>query len=198
MSIVRNEVSIQGPALSPDQKVLLLVGPAGAGKTSMGERIAQESKWVHISEDHVWDELERPAHTARTPEEKAIVQPRTLEYIKAELKKGSSVVLDFIVYEDPPQPIMYYQEALAQLGVPFDTRVLRPSVDTLIARQAIRGGSHDTEVDESSRRKNAMWQIQCLTSDHIDPRWVVDSSDLALEQVYQRHFANLIEPSVEV
>jgi len=52
--------------LLPSQKVLLIAGPAGSGKTSMGQRVAKVDGWYHLPEDRVWDELPREPHTART------------------------------------------------------------------------------------------------------------------------------------
>ena len=159
----------------------------------MGRRVAEYPGWYHLPEDKVWDELPRQAHTPRTDEEKAVVQARALGYIEAQLKDGKSVVVDFIVYEDPPQPILFYREALSKLGVPVHIKVLRPSVDELIRRQALRANAHDTEVAESDRRTYAENQVRCLSSMHIDPSWVVDPTGLSIEDVYQRAFSALVE-----
>lgn len=180
-----------------DRKVILLVGPAGAGKTSMGQRIARVPTWTHLSEDLVWNELNKAAHTPRTPEEKAIVQPRTLAYLEAELNKGNNIVLEFIIYEDPPQPLIFYQAALKKLGVPFQTRALRPSLEEILIRQTARGNRHDRELDVQLRRENAALQIRCLSSDKIDQKWVIDSSGMSIEQIYQDYFADLVEPLQE-
>lgn len=183
----------QALTLAPHQMVLLIAGPAGAGKTSMGRRVAESSDWYHLPEDRVWDQLPRQPHIPRTDEEKAIVQARALGYIEAQLKDGKSVVVDFIVYEDPPQPIIFYREALSQLGVPVHIKVLRPSVDELIRRQALRANAHDTEVAESDRRKYAQNEVRYLSSMHIDPSWVVDPTGLSIEDVYKQAFLELVE-----
>jgi adenylate kinase family enzyme len=179
--------------LLPDQKVILIAAPGGAGKTTTAARIAKVDPWVHISEDRVWDELPRDPHTFRTEAEKAIVQSKTVEYVKVELNKGHSVVLEFIVYDDPPQPIIFYQSEVTKLGVPVHVKVLRPSVDELLARQAVRANAHDTERELSERRANAEHQVRCLSSGSIDPNWVVNSTGVSLEDVYQRYFANIVE-----
>jgi hypothetical protein len=176
-----------------EQKVILIAAPAGAGKTSTAARIAQVESWTHISEDSVWDELPRDPHTARTDEEKAIVQGRAVSYVQAQLAQGKNVVLEFIVYENPPQPIIFYRGELEKLGVPVHVRVLRPSLDDILLRQGVRANSHDTEVELAARKANAEHQLRCLSSEHIDPRWVVDSSGVPLEEVYQRHFASIVE-----
>ena len=160
----------------------------------MGRRIGSEDGWFHLSEDRVWDELPREPHTARTEAEKVIVQAKAIEYIKAELRKGDSVILEFIVYDNPPQPIVFYQAQLAELGVPVHIRVLRPAIDEILLRQDTRGNSHDRERELADRRANAEHQVRCLSSEYIDPIWVVASTALSLEEVYRRHFAEFVEP----
>jgi adenylate kinase family enzyme len=169
------------------------VGPGGAGKTSIGQRIAREPGWRHIAEDKVWDELPRDPFSPRTDSEKAAVQRRVVELIQEQIRQKLHVALDFILYENPPQPITYYQTELVRLEVEVITRVLCPSVETIMARQASRANSHDTEVEISERRHNAEHQVRCAKSEHIDTAWMVDSSDLSLEEVYNRYFASLVK-----
>lgn len=178
--------------LLPSQKVLLIAGPAGSGKTTMGERIGRVDGWTHISEDGVWNELPRDPHTMRTEEEKAVVQQRTLGYIQLELRKGKSIVLEFIVYDNPPQPIIFYRDELEKLKVPVRIKVLRPSLQAILARQESRANVHDRESPLAARKANAEHQLSCLSSDFIQPEWVVDSSGLAVEEVYARHFAHIV------
>lgn len=178
--------------LLPSQKVLLIAGPAGSGKTTMGARIGRVDGWSHLSEDCVWDELPREPHTARTEEEKAVVQHRTLGYIQAELRKEKSVVLEFIVYDNPPQPIIFYRGELEKLKVPVHIKVLCPSLQDILARQEFRGNAHDRESSLAARKANAEHQLFCLRSDFIQPDWVVDSSGLSVEEVYARHFAQVV------
>ena len=173
-------------------RVILLVGPGGAGKTSIGQRIARESGWHHIAEDTIWDELPRDPFSPRTDSEKAAVQRRVVELIQEHIRQNANVALDFILYETPPQPITHYQTELARLAFEVITRVLCPSVETIMERQAHRANSHDTEVARSERRRNAEHQVRCAKSEYIDPVWIVDSSHLSIEEVYQRYFASLV------
>ena len=176
------------------QTVILIAGPAGAGKTSMGRRIATVPGWIHIPEDSIWDELPRDRHVARTESEREIVQSRAIERIMNELQRGNSVILEFVLYDDPPQPILYYSGTLTASGVSVQIRVLRPSIETLLSRQAKRGNSHDLQA-LPQRRANAEHQIRCLRGQHIDPSWVIASSSSSIEEIYQEHFAHLVEPA---
>src|SRR5215216_2326798 len=183
-----NPVTTEALQLLPSQKVLLIAGPAGSGKSTMGARIGRIEGWSHLSEDCVWNELPREPHTARTEEEKAVVQQRTLGYVQMELRKGKSVVLEFIVYENPPQPILFYRSELEKCKAPVQIKVLRPSLQDILARQELRANVHDRESPLAARKANAEHQLLCLSSDFIQPDWVVDSSGLSVEEVYARHF----------
>src|SRR4030095_9733127 len=111
--------------------VILLIGPAGSGKTSIGRQIAEHSRWVHVSEDDIWGEMGHPSHETRTEQGQQLVHARVHERICRSLDAGLNVVLEFLVYENPPIRLAEYQDFLWSRGVPFVTRVLRPSVECI-------------------------------------------------------------------
>jgi len=172
--------------------VILIAGPAGAGKTTIAKRIGNEPGWVALSEDEFWDRLPREPHTFRTDVEKAIVQGMVADAAIELLERGERVAIEFIVYEDPPQPIQFYATLLAEAGYQVAVRVLRPSVAALLDRQAKRGNSHDTEVSVDIRRGFAEQQVRCLNSHAIDAKWVIDGSELSVDELYAIHFAPLL------
>ncbi len=172
--------------------VILIAGPAGAGKTTMAKRIGNAPGWVALSEDEFWDRLPREPHTFRTDVEKAIVQGMVADAAIELLERGERVAIEFIVYEDPPQPIQFYATLLAEAGYQVAVRVLRPSVAALLDRQAKRGNSHDTEVSVDIRRGFAEQQVRCLNSQAIDATWVIDASELSVDELYAMHFAPLL------
>ena len=172
--------------------VILIAGPAGAGKTTIAKRIGNEPGWVALSEDEFWDRLPREPHTFRTDVEKAIVQGMVADAAIELLERGERVAIEFIVYEDPPQPIQFYATILAEAGYQVAVRVLRPSVAALLDRQAKRGNSHDTEVSVDIRRGFAEQQVRCLNSQAIDAKWVIDASELSVDELYAMHFAPLL------
>ena len=175
--------------------VILIAGPAGAGKTTMATLIGSKSGWVALSEDAFWARLPRDPHLRRTDAEKAIIQAQVVEAAQTALAQGLRVVIEFIIYEDPPQPIRFYHTTLTQLGHVVDVRVLRPTVEVLMQRQAQRGNAHDTELSVDMRRANAEHQVRCLHSLAIDPAWVIDTSHHTVDAVYATHFAHLVEPN---
>jgi adenylate kinase family enzyme len=172
--------------------VILIAGPAGAGKTTIAKRIGNGPGWVALSEDEFWDRLPREPHTFRTDVEKAIVQGMVADAAIELLERGERVAIEFIVYEDPPQPIQFYATILAEAGYQVAVRVLRPSVAALLDRQAKRGNSHDTEVSVDIRRGFAEQQVRCLNSQAIDAKWVIDASELSVDELYAMHFAPLL------
>ena len=172
--------------------VILIAGPAGAGKTTMAKRIGNEPGWVALSEDEFWNRLPREPHTFRTDVEKAIVQGMVADAAIEHLERGERVAIEFIVYEDPPQPIQFYAFILAEAGYQVAVRVLRPSVAALLERQAKRGNAHDMEVSIEIRRGFAEQQVRCLNSQAIETAWVIDSSELSIDDVYATYFAPMV------
>ena len=175
--------------------VILIAGPAGAGKTTMAKRIGNEPGWVALSEDEFWNRLPREPHTFRTDVEKAIVQGMVADAAIEHLERGERVAIEFIVYENPPQPIQFYALILAEAGYRVAVRVLRPSVAALLERQAKRGNAHDMEVSIEIRRGFAEQQVRCLNSQAIDSTWVIDSTELSVDEIYVMHFAPLLTQS---
>ena len=175
---------------------ILIAGPAGAGKTTMATLIGSKPGWVAFSEDAFWARLPRDPHQLRTDAEKSVIQAQVVEAALMALAQGLRVVIEFIIYEDPPQPILFYHATLSRSGHGVAVRVLRPPVDVLMQRQLQRGNAHDTELSVEMRRLNAEHQVRCLHSSAIDPTWVIDTSHQSADSVYATHFALLVEPHV--
>ena len=176
-----------------DRKVILITGPAGSGKTSLAERIAQNENWIHVSEDLHWVEIKQghPAGELRTPEEQRIVQPAVVLQIRELLSKGNSAVLEFINYENPPRPLIYYYEVLGKVQCNILVKVLRPSEKVIMARKKIRGRADDQDYEEEL--KNARHQLACIESSYIEDEWIIDNSDMTVEEVYAKCFLAFVE-----
>jgi uridine kinase len=109
-----------------NRKVIIIAGPAGSGKTTTALRIAQNNNWSVISEDEFWVEIKKghPEGEMRTPEEESIIQKKTLDKVLAMLASGSNVVLEFILYQNPPTPIIFYQTELERRNIEVLIRLL--------------------------------------------------------------------------
>lgn len=169
--------------------VLLLIGPSGSGKTSMGKRIAQNKGWGNISEDDIWNKIDHIPHTYRTPKEQAVIQPLSVKNIMKLVKKGKNVVFEFLVFDNPPIPIKWYQKALSKKKVNVITRVFRPSVKELLKRQKIRGRKREENVKH--QRKHAIHQLKCLHSKMVKKSWVINPKG-TLEENYSKYFLPII------
>jgi adenylate kinase family enzyme len=174
-------------------QVVLLSGPAASGKTSLGARIAAIPGWKHLSEDNYWVKIKEghPAGELRTSEEQTIVQAEVIRDLLATLIGGDRVVLEFVLYEDPPRPLLAYQKALSERGIPFMTSILRPTVDELLARIRARGRMGERDI--VSMRSNAERQLACLASPSIRNDWLISSSGESVEDIYAKHFKQVVE-----
>lgn len=174
-------------------KVILLTGPAGTGKTSLSERIAQHADWVCVSEDRFWEAIKygHPAGEMRTAAEQKSVQASVLENVIALVASGKNVVLEFIVYEDPPRPLIVYINGLADQGIRTIVRVLKPTVAAILERQKARGREDDTNIELATA--NARHQTRRLESAYIQLDWVVDNSRTTLEDAYAKWFSPIVE-----
>jgi adenylate kinase family enzyme len=173
--------------------VLLLAGPGGAGKTSTAARIAQLPDWEHVSEDDYWVKIKEghPWGELRTPAEQRTVQGEVVRRVTGLVTTGKNVVLEFILYEDPPRPLLKYQKALTSRDIPFTTRILRPSVEEVLRRMMVRGRPRDMDIEK--RRTQVEHQLRCLASQYIQGDWIIDTSGIPLEDVYARHFQAIFE-----
>jgi adenylate kinase family enzyme len=176
-----------------NRKAILITGPAGSGKTSLAERIAQNENWIHVSEDLHWVEIKKghPVGESRTPEEQRTVQPAVVLQIRDLLAKGNRVVLEFINYENPPKPLLYYSEELAKVQCHILVKVLRPSDKVIMARKKIRGRANDQDYEQGL--KNARHQLACLESSYIADEWMIDNSEMTVEEVYAQWFLAFVE-----
>jgi adenylate kinase family enzyme len=179
--------------MSDAPSVILIAGPGGAGKTSTAARIAQHPRWDHISEDDYWVRIKegRPWGELRTPEEQHLVQRDVLERMLTLVGEGRKVVLEFILYEMPPRPLLAYQDALRSRHIPFETRLLRPQIDEVLRRMQARGRPRDADLEK--RRSEISHQLSCLEPPHVEVAWLLDTTDTSLEDVYQTHFRDLVE-----
>ncbi len=177
-----------------ERKVVLITGPAGSGKTSLAERIAQNKNWVLVSEDVHWGEIHKDRTSGgRTPEEQEIVQPAVLQQVRELLFKGKDVVLEFLIYEDPPKPLIYYYKELLKETNQVCVAVLQPSEAAIWERKRKRGRLDDQNYEKELR--NARHQLACLESNTIREEWRIDSSNLTVEEIYIQFIRDFVEES---
>lgn len=166
--------------------VILITGPSGSGKTSLAEFIREQcNSYAVVSEDQFWMELKAndPLNEWRTLEEEVIIQNQVVTNVKQQFKDGKSVVLEFILYCDPPRPLLAYQEALREFASNLTTVVLKPSVDAILTRKSIRGRAN--EQDTAAEASIAVSQLNCLDSPYIKREWIVENEDLSVSETFE-------------
>ncbi|MBY0357445.1 MAG: hypothetical protein K2W82_05530 [Candidatus Obscuribacterales bacterium] len=75
---------------------------------------------------------------------------------------------------------MIENQAMVIQGIAFATRILRPSLETLIQRAIERG------------RDEGLNQPELFKANAQHPAWIVDNSSDSLEQIFEQHFCPLV------
>ena len=172
-------------------QVLLLSGPAGSGKSTLAGRIAQSAGWVHVEEDDAWVAIKQghpPGEPRTTVEQDSVLGDVTARVLDL-AAEGKNVVLDFVLYEDPPRPLLHSQASLAAAGILVETRLLRVDISKLAERMAARGRLDDR--DRERARAHAENQLRVLDSASIRPDWILDAT-ADVEVIYAREFVGLV------
>ncbi len=122
--------------------VLLLTGPAGRGKTTVSQRIAETAGWSRVSEDEIWPALFGKDRGAIGSDEhrrkRAAVHARVFDRVLHSIAAGREVVIDATVHEAPPESFQEYGSFFTAHAVRWCVRVLVPRVEVAIARDAAR------------------------------------------------------------
>jgi adenylate kinase family enzyme len=171
-------------------EVLIIVGPAGSGKSTLASYISNKLGWEYLPEDEYWVRNQW-TDGERTSEQEQEVQKQVCDYINKNVHNlGKSAVLEFILYSEPPNPLTVYTEFLTKSSIPYQIIALRPSVEEILRRLKSRGRPNDVSNLEA-RRKDAENQIRRLGSDYIKPEWIIDPTDLTIEELYEESLVRL-------
>jgi hypothetical protein len=113
-----------------------------------------------------------------------------------EFSKNNNIALEFLVYEDPPKPLLFYKKELSKLGADILIRILKPKIEVISRRRKERNLPHDR--DYFDRKKTGAeckdhLQIEVLGSKHIKKEWIIEDSEFSLEDIYKNYFAEFVE-----
>jgi adenylate kinase family enzyme len=151
----------------------------GSGKSTLARHMAQQLKWDCISEDAYW--AENGWAGFRSSDQEQVVQRQVIDRLLSVCRSGRSVVLEFILYAEPPNPLSAYQRALDDNSVAYGVIVLKPSVAEVMRRIAVRGRAGDLQR-LVEREQDVEHQMQVLESETLRSYRFVDSSDLSVEE----------------
>lgn len=169
-------------------KVLLIVGPAGSGKSTLAQYVSKKLGWKLLEEDSYWVKNGWGSGT-RTEEQETLVQAEVTESLIKLCGFGESVVLEFILYKDPPNPLTNYLKNLEASGIKPVVVALKPTLSEILKRQQERGRMQDIEnVEEST--KHAKHQLACLEKDYVRD-FTIDTTNLSVEATFQTLYPKL-------
>jgi predicted kinase len=162
-------------------QVVLVTGPMGSGKSTLAHNLAQRLAWESLSEDRYWIQ-NGWGSGLRTPEHEAVVQRQVLGDLLTVCRSGQSVVLEFILFSAPPNPLSAYETALAANGVAVEVVVLKPSVSETLIRIMGRGRPQDLQ-HLSERQRDVEHQVRILESDAMRSRRMIDTTGLSVDEL---------------
>lgn len=164
-------------------KVLLIVGPAGSGKSTLAKYASKKLGWELVEEDSYWVK-HGWGSGMRSEEQEGVIQQEVSEDITKLCTSGKSVVIEFILYKKPPNPLTNYLSILQKAGITCSVVALKPSLNTILDRQRARGRQHDIE-NTAENREHAANQINCLNEEYIKD-FAIDNSDLSVEETFEQ------------
>jgi predicted kinase len=162
---------------------LVVTGTCGSGKTTVSTLLANRAGWLRVSEDDVWREyfgknrglIGSDEHRRKRQQVHAVV----FAACRVALEAGQNVVIDATVHETPPEGYQEYRDFFDASGVAWRLRVLHPSLEVAVARDAIRStGRLGADRVASLRAKftETVFGAECF----------VDSSEETPEQTVRR------------
>jgi predicted kinase len=163
----------------------------GSGKSTLAQYLAERLGWECLSEDAYWIR-NGWGSGFRSFEQEELVQGQVLGDVLAICRSGRSVVLEFILYSEPPNPLRAYESALADQLVAVEVVMLKPSVAEILQRIATRGKPSDLQ-HLSERRREVEHQIRILESVAMGSRRMIDTTGLSVNETYQACVESLVK-----
>ncbi|MDQ6893011.1 MAG: ATP-binding protein [Acidobacteriota bacterium] len=126
--------------------VILLSGTCGSGKSTISALLGTVG-WFRISEDDFWHEqfgrqrgkFGTDEHRRKRQQIHEAVSAAVFHAFDEELRP---VVIDATVHESPPEAFFEYRAWFEGQHIPWVLRVLHPTLEVAIARDALREGWH--------------------------------------------------------
>ncbi|MEK6925375.1 MAG: AAA family ATPase [Nanoarchaeota archaeon] len=174
-------------------KVILIFGPSGSGKGTLARRVSRNKGWVYFCEDDFWYEYKKKRgikneHVRHAHQQREVFQTVLGKVIKC-VMSGKNVVLEFVLYEDPPRPLQYYYNHLKKENIDLKLIGLKPTIKNILKRQKNRGRKRDEEIKRM--KMEAVQQLKALSSKYINDQWIIRNNKTN-EETYQEYLKNWI------
>ena len=125
-------------------EVLLVTGTCGSGKSTVSA-LLEKRGWNRVSEDDIWPALfgkdRGPFGSAEHRAKRRRVHDVVFERVSASLANGQRVVIDATVHEAPPEAYEEYRTFFEERRIVWELRILHPTLEVAVKRDARRGGS---------------------------------------------------------
>lgn len=173
--------------------VVLLTGTCGSGKSTVS-RLLVAAGWSRISEDDLWRELFGKQRGAFGSDEhrrrRQQIHQAVFTAVSRALQRGQPVVIDATVHESPPAAFFEYRKWFEERIIPWSLRVLHPSLEVAIARDARREGWHAGRDRVSSLHAK-------FTGKVFSPDCFVDTSEDTPEDTLRRLLSDVPDMASE-
>jgi len=169
-------------------KVLLLSGTCGSGKTTISKLIAEQENWERICEDDIWLKLfGKDRGNPRLPggeRKRAKVHEIVFDKIHEYGEHEKNVVIDLTVHEAPPDAFLEYKEFFEANGIPFEIRILHPRLEVAVSRDSRRRCWNVGA--ERVKQLRAKYTVEIFGEENF-----IDNSDESPEETFEKHFRDL-------
>lgn len=168
------------------KKVLLLLGPAGAGKTTIAELLMERSGFIRLDAEHI-DLQFFPDHTQWHPENLHLLQyahDLILEKALELHNQEKNLVIDYIIFADYAQFINKFKSTF---GDSLHIRVLFPSKEELVKRDRERECWTVGEERISAVRSEYEALVPIIGAEHY-----IDTSLLSASETLEKHFQHFL------
>lgn len=168
-------------------RVLVLSGACGSGKSTIAQLLAEDHGWLRVSEDDVWKrQFQNDRGRIGTDEhrrKRVSVRREVVDTVCGALGQAE-VVIDATVHDTDPSSVREYEELFDSSGVSWQIRVLHPELEVVIERDATRNG-----LTLGAHRVERLWRK--FSGQLFDPRVFLDTSVEEPRETAQRVLASL-------
>jgi adenylate kinase family enzyme len=127
--------------MTASQRVLIITGTCGSGK-STAAGLLSEAGWARVSEDDIWPTLfgrdRGPFGSSEHRAKRRQVHDVVFRAVQEALDRGDNVVIDATMHETPPEAFLEYTTYFDLHRITWILRILHPSLEVAIARDAGR------------------------------------------------------------